>query len=313
MVLLVALLAAATLLKSCQAAPTVGSDPEIYEIDSWNLNSYDYDDLDEDVKVGTVSPLRVATAPNTITTFSTSEEMTLPPQAIRKPTVPTLDFGGPGLFGPDTALGMPTCLLCVCLSGSVYCDDSDLEHVPPLPKDTTHFYARFNRIKEVKASAFRNMNQMRRIDLTGNQISALDKDAFRSLPHLQDLLLPDNQLQALPELPPTLRHVDIRNNRLKSSGMHAEGFKDMNQLEFLYLSNNQLDYIPTPLPETLRVLHLQNNNIQSLHEDTFCTRHDIRYIRQPLEDIRLDGNPLDLNRFPQAYVCLPRLPVGGTQ
>lgn len=33
--------------------------------------------------------------------------------------------------------------------------------------------------------------------------------------------------------------------------------QDMSQLEFLYLSNNNLDRIPTPLPLRLRVLHLQ--------------------------------------------------------
>ena len=33
--------------------------------------------------------------------------------------------------------------------------------------------------------------------------------------------------------------------------------QDMSQLEFLYLSNNHLSYIPTPLPESLRALHLQ--------------------------------------------------------
>lgn len=33
--------------------------------------------------------------------------------------------------------------------------------------------------------------------------------------------------------------------------------QDMSQLEFLYLSNNKLDYVPTPLPLSLRVLHLQ--------------------------------------------------------
>lgn len=54
----------------------------------------------------------------------------------------------------------------------------------------------------------------------------------------------------------------------------------------------------------------QNNSIQSLHEDTFCNLHDRNFIRRNLEDIRLDGNPLNINLFAQAYICLPRLPVG---
>ncbi|KAL0181786.1 hypothetical protein M9458_024192, partial [Cirrhinus mrigala] len=53
-----------------------------------------------------------------------------------------------------------------------------------------------------------------------------------------------------------------------------------------------------------------NNNIQSISQDTFCNTHDINYIRKALEDIRLDGNPVDINLYAQAYVCLPRLPIG---
>uniref|UniRef100_A0A3Q3NFB4 Opticin n=2 Tax=Mastacembelus armatus TaxID=205130 RepID=A0A3Q3NFB4_9TELE len=227
------------------------------------------------------------------------------------PPIPaTLDFKAPGLFGPETGLGMPTCLLCVCIGGSVYCEDMGLDQIPPLPKDTTHFYGRFNKIRHVKNTDFISLNKVQSIDLTGNQISEMDEDVFHSVPQLQELLLADNDLQVMPELPITMKCIDLRNNRLISHGVHSEGFKDMSQLEFLYLSNNHLDYIPTPLPLSLRALHLQNNNIQSLHEDTFCNRHDRNFIRRNLEDIRLDGNPLNINLFPQAYFCLPRLPIG---
>ncbi|KAM4625941.1 opticin [Polymixia lowei] len=298
-----------------------GFDLENYSLSSeteWeDLNiygeSYDYNDLDQEMEVGTVAPPEPETPspPDNEPPAEYEEEVTLPPHPSLPPAPVTLDFKGPGLFGPETGLGMPTCLLCVCLSGSVYCDDSGLEQIPPLPKDTTHFYARFNNIRHVKNTDFINLNKLRGIDLTGNQISGMDEDVFRSLPQLQELVLADNNLQALPELPASVRRVDLRGNRLISGGIHPEGFKDLSQLEFLYLSNNKLDYIPVPLPESLRVLHLQNNNIQSLHDDTFCKHHDRNYIRPNLEDIRLDGNPLDINLFASAYVCLLRLPVGG--
>ncbi|KAL6464535.1 hypothetical protein MHYP_G00268520 [Metynnis hypsauchen] len=392
MALYIAVLVVA-LLGSCWGAPPLDSDPAAYDLENydedletWDLNSYgetfDYDDLDEKIEVGTVAPPPAVTQPPpAVFPEDYMEEVTLRPRTTKPPVLPTLDFLGPGLFGPVTGLGMPTCLLCVCISGSVYCDDADLTEIPPLPKDTTYFYARFNKITQVKAKDFLNLNQLKRIDLTGNQIATLGEEAFLSLPQLQELLLADNKVQTLPGLPATMRHIDIRNNRLKSAGMHREGFKasavyvkeimDMKDLQFLYLSGNQLDYIPDPLPESLRVLHLQqqailqlainillkgnilllceaskkgslsnlrksqlhqrsvtllnfllnviivfllphhqNNNIQSLNQDTFCNSHDMNYIRMALEDIRLDGNPVDVNKYPQAYVCLPRLPVG---
>ncbi|CAL8340813.1 unnamed protein product [Lota lota] len=291
-----------------------GDDYDLNNAPEWDhldLNdfgeSYDYDDLDQEIEVGTVAPPEQEGPPPA---HGPSVEEGTPAAPSLAPAPVPLDFQGPGLFGPETGLGMPTCLLCVCLSGSVYCDDSDLKRIPPLPKDTTHFYGRFNNIRHVKNTDFIHLNKLKGIDLSGNQISDMDEDVFRGLPQLQQVVLSDNHLRALPWLPVTLRHIDVRNNQLTTGGMHPEGFKDMSQLEFLYLSNNSLSYIPTPLPESLRALHLQSNNIQSLHEDTFCNTHDRSYTRTHLEDIRLDANPIHLRLFASAYACLPRLPLG---
>ncbi|XP_030230506.1 opticin [Gadus morhua] len=295
-----------------------GDDYDLNNAPDWdNLDpngfgeSYDYDDLDQEIEVGTLAPPGQEDPPQ-------AQGPSEPSEGDGTPAVPSLasapvplDFKEPGLFGPETGLGMPTCLLCVCLSGSVYCDDSDLKTIPPLPKDTTHFYGRFNKIQHVRNTDFINLNKLKGIDLTGNRISDMGEDVFRSSPQLEQIVLSDNLLQALPWLPATMRHIDVRNNKLTSAGMHPEGFKDMSQLEFLYLSNNHLSYIPTPLPESLRALHLQSNNIQSLQEDTFCNAQDRSYSRPHLEDIRLDANPIHLRLFASSYACLPRLPLGG--
>lgn len=47
-----------------------------------------------------------------------------------------------------------------------------------------------------------------------------------------------------------------------------------------------------------------------MHEDTFCDSQDHAQIRRALEDVRLDGNPINLSLFPDAFFCLPRLPTG---
>lgn len=54
--------------------------------------------------------------------------------------------------GPD----LPTCLLCVCLTGSVYCEEvsPDMTSVPTLPKETAYLYARYNMIKKITAKDF---------------------------------------------------------------------------------------------------------------------------------------------------------------
>lgn len=69
------------------------------------------------------------------------------------------------------------------------------------------------------------VDKLRGIDLTGNQISGMDQDVFRSLPQLQQVVLSDNSLQALPTLPVTMQHIDVRNNQLINDGLQPEEFK----------------------------------------------------------------------------------------
>ncbi|NXY88727.1 OPT protein, partial [Alcedo cyanopectus] len=260
---------------------------------------YDYGDLAPKIEVGTLAP-RPKDPEALPDVGTTAETPKLQPPTTTSPVHPA----------PIPAQGLPSCLLCLCIGTSVYCDDADLEHIPLLPPETTYLYARFNRIGTVRAGDFTGLKKLKRIDLSSNFISWADADAFRLLPSLQELLLPENRLRALPELPRSIIRLDARLNRIPSAGLRPEAFRDLKQLQFLHLSDNQLDYIPAPLPESLRSLHLQNNNIQTMHEDTFCNSHDHSQIRRALEDIRLDGNPINLGLFPNAYFCLPRLPTG---
>nr|XP_060633319.1 epiphycan [Anolis sagrei ordinatus] len=295
------------------AAPTMSSinyDSETYDVTLEDLDIlYDYDE--------NLSVDQAQTEIGTILPYITGEvylPSPLPEDTEEEASTSKLIDGSsphePGVLGPHTHEGLPTCLLCTCMGTSVYCDDRELEALPPLPKETTHFYSRYNRIKKVNRDDFANLSHLKRIDLTSNVISEMDEDAFRNLPQLQELILRDNRIRQLPELPPTLTFIDISNNILGRKGIKQEAFKDMSELHYLYITDNNLDHIPLPLPENLQSLHLQNNNIQEMHEDTFCKMKDYSYIRKSLEDIRLDGNPINLSKTPYAYMCLPRLPVG---
>lgn len=253
--------------------------------------------------------------PEAKTSSPTLPTRTSPTSPVVPRTLPSrLTMTGPtttGLLNSQSSHGLPTCLVCVCLGSSVYCDDANLENIPPLPQMTTYLYARFNHISHIQAGDFKGMTKLRRIDLSSNSISSIHNDALRLLPALQDLILPENQLAALPVLPSGLEFLDVRLNRLQSSGIQPEAFVTLEKLQFLYLADNLLDSIPGPLPLSLRSLHLQNNKIEAMESDTFCDTTEHRHERRrQLEDIRLDGNPINLSLFPEAYFCLPRLPVG---
>ncbi|KAM4738360.1 osteoglycin, paralog b [Anableps anableps] len=217
---------------------------------------------------------------------------------------------------PDVAVAqeareLPTCLMCVCLSGSVYCEEvsPDLTAVPSLPKETAYLYARFNKISKISKRDFANMATLRRIDLTGNRIAEIEDGAFSQLPQLEELILAENLLSKLPMLPTTLVSFNVNSNKLKTQGVKANAFKKLTSLAYLYLGDNELTAVPQ-LPESLHIVHLHNNKISTITDETFCKGNSSHYLRSNLDQVRLDGNPIKLSGFPNSFICLQSLPVG---
>ncbi|XP_069006412.1 osteoglycin, paralog a [Embiotoca jacksoni] len=211
---------------------------------------------------------------------------------------------------PD-ASDLPTCLLCVCLTGSVYCEEvsPDITSVPKLPKETAYLYARFNKIKKISTKDFSDIVTLRRIDLTGNMISEIEDGAFSKLALLEELSLAENKLVKLPMLPAKLTSFNVNYNLLKTKGVKANTFRKLTKLVNLFLANNQLEAVPQ-IPENVRILHLQNNNITEVNVNTFCRSNDTYYLRPSLSEVRLDGNPVVLSKFPDSFTCMKILPVG---
>ncbi|XP_060925601.1 osteoglycin, paralog a [Limanda limanda] len=212
--------------------------------------------------------------------------------------------------GADTS-DLPTCLLCVCLTGSVYCEEvsPDMTAVPMMPKETAYLYARFNKIRKIKTKDFSEIVTLKRIDLTGNLISEIEDGAFSKLTLLEELSLAENRLVKLPMLPAKLTVFNANNNLLKTKGVKANAFKKMTKLTNLFLADNQLEAVPQ-IPESVRILHLQNNNITLVNKDTFCKSNDTYYLRLSLSEVRMDGNPVVLSTFPDSFTCMKVLPVG---
>uniref|UniRef100_A0A3Q3AP89 Osteoglycin, paralog a n=1 Tax=Kryptolebias marmoratus TaxID=37003 RepID=A0A3Q3AP89_KRYMA len=206
---------------------------------------------------------------------------------------------------------LPTCLLCVCLSKSVYCEEvsPNMTAVPPLPKETAYLYARFNKIEKISRNDFGDTVTLKRIDFTANLISEIEDGAFSKLTLLEELSLAENRLVKLPTLPTKLTSFNANNNFLKTKGVKANAFKKLTKLTNLYLADNQLEAVPF-IPETVRILHLQNNNITDVNKDTFCKSSDTYYLRLSLSEVRMDGNPVVLSKYPDSFTCMKVLPVG---
>nr|XP_040060676.1 osteoglycin, paralog a [Gasterosteus aculeatus aculeatus] len=226
--------------------------------------------------------------------------------------LPVADEPGDAPVGQGgDASDLPTCLLCVCLTGSVYCEEvsPDVTSVPSLPKETAYLYARFNKIKKIRTKDFADIVTLRRIDLTGNMISEIEDGAFSNLPLLEELSLAENKLAKLPMLPAKLKYFNANNNLLKTRGVKANAFKKLTTLMNLYLADNQLEAVPH-IPDSVRILHLQNNNITEVNVDTFCRSNDTYYLRPSLSEVRMDGNPVVLSKYPDSFTCMKVLPIG---
>lgn len=232
----------------------------------------------------------------------------------KKDTVTFPDYASPGESDSDAAPKadeLPTCLLCVCLTGSVYCEEvsPEMSAVPPLPKETAYLYARFNKITRISNKDFADMDTLKIIDLSGNLISEIEDGAFSKLPNLEELILAENKLTKLPMLPTQLILFNANFNKLKTRGLKSNAMKKLTRLAYLYLGNNELEAIPQ-LPESLHIVHLHNNNITTLTDETFCKGNTTHYIRANMDEVRLDGNPIKLSHHPNSFICLRALPTG---
>lgn len=62
--------------------------------------------------------------------------------------------------------------------------------------------------------------------------------------------------------------------------------------------------------DSLCLLFFQNNNITDVNINTFCRSNDTYYLRPSLSEVRLDGNPVVLSKYPDSFTCMKVLPVG---
>nr|XP_029521194.1 mimecan-like [Oncorhynchus nerka] len=105
-------------------------------------------------------------------------------------TIPDYDTTGDSDTSPAAAPKeeeLPTCLLCVCLTGSVYCEVSpEMTAVPSLPKETAYLRT-LQQNDQNHHQNYAHIATLRRIDLTGNQISEIEDGAFSKLALLEEL------------------------------------------------------------------------------------------------------------------------------
>ena len=179
---------------------------------------------------------------------------------------------------------------------------------------------RHNRIETIDRDAFDGLNDLIRLDLTGNRLSMVTRADMRwlcALKSLEDLSLRDNGVHVLaaaafrcrPTSCPLLR-LDLGENRIRR--VEDEGFTGLSNITRLNLDSSQLTAVPTTalvgLSASLIELDMSGNPVDSLLAYSFynlSVLHVLRLNRMPtlqfvdrksfvnmtsLERIELSGN-----------------------
>ncbi|XP_063247166.1 toll-like receptor 5 [Prinia subflava] len=152
-----------------------------------------------------------------------------------------------------------------------YCNLTD---VPPVPKDTVKLFLSFNYIRQVTVTSFPLLEHLLLLEM-GNQLVhpvTIGKGAFRNLPNLRVLDLGGNQvlqldLDAFVGLP-SLTVLRLFYNSLGDSILEERYFQDLRSLEEVDLSINVITNLhPHPLFYNLTALKsvsLKSNSISNL-------------------------------------------------
>nr|KAF6481562.1 podocan like 1 [Molossus molossus] len=159
----------------------------------------------------------------------------------------------------------------------------------------------------VHHQAFHPLRALRSLDLAGNQLTRVPTGLPAGL-HI--LRLQRNQLRALEPEPlaglDQLRELSLAHNRLRVGDIEPGTWHELQALQVLDLSHNELSFVPPDLPEALEELHLQSNRISYVGPEAFLNTPSLRALF-------LRANRLHMTSIaPEAFLGLPHLCVVDT-
>lgn len=152
-------------------------------------------------------------------------------------------------------------------------------------------------LKSIKPHAFRHVRGLKRIDFSDNSISGIDLDAFQEVGHsLISLRISHGLASSLKIVPgdalkplSSLQYLDLSHNTIQN--MPETSFHFLRKLRVLQMQDNQIDTVHKgtfqgDIHSNLEELYLSFNRLTSINTHTFVDLNS-------LQNLRLDDNVID--------------------
>ncbi|CAB3239563.1 unnamed protein product [Arctia plantaginis] len=173
------------------------------------------------------------------------------------------------------------------LSLSVYILDlngNNITTLKPFPTDIKmrRLQIADNRLTRVEKEAFKGLEYLIDIDLSGNNISYVDPEAFLDSRGLLNVELQDNPITKVEGpflISPTLQYLDISSCNL--STINTQFFDNITTLTTLDLSNNPLKILEAGIFDvltSLETLKLNDCKLTAISDHTFSTAVNIKFL-----------------------------------
>ncbi|XP_072295351.1 podocan [Eucyclogobius newberryi] len=126
---------------------------------------------------------------------------------------------------------------------------------------------------------FNGSNNLEVLAMSSNFLTKVPRNLPSSLHQLH---LKSNKLREIPagafENLSNLRELHLQENVLSSPGLELMAFSPLSSLEYLDLSSNNLSVVPSGLPKSLLMLHLEKNSIHTIPADSLSSLRSLEYL-----------------------------------
>ncbi|XP_068997029.1 fibromodulin [Embiotoca jacksoni] len=222
---------------------------------------------------------------------------------------------------------------------AMYCHSRNLQHVPYVPSHIKYVYLQRNQITGIQDGVFDNATNLVWVVLFHNRLNSdkIGKNVFSKLKNMDRLLLDRNDLTRVPpNLPKSITDLRLGHNKiskippnsfegmanltilqLQANAIEDVGgvFKGLKSLTLLDMGKNKLRKIPDNLPEKLRQLYLEFNNIESVPAGFLTMYPKLSFVRiahNKLTDKGLPSNVFNISTLLElnlSFNKLERIPV----